>query len=197
MSDRYSIVLADPAWLYSDPCRSGERGAGFKYPQMKLADIKALRVQDLAADNALLYLWAVPPMLPEALEVMAAWGFKYKTFAFTWIKTTSKGTPAFGMGHYTRANAEVVLLGKRGKGVPVIDHGVNQVVLAPRREHSRKPDEVRDRIDQLHASYLDGVGRVELFARAQSSHDGWDLWGNDPEIVGTQVSQGIEKVLRG
>jgi N6-adenosine-specific RNA methylase IME4 len=207
----YPIVYADPPWSYSDKCHSGQRGAEYKYPCLTVPQIKALRVPDLAAPDALLYLWATPPTLPDALAVMAAWGFTYKTVAFTWVKTgkAPEYEPvvermdaggrlddliplAWGMGHYTRANAELVLLGKRGNGVPVVDHGVHSVVLTPRMEHSRKPDEVRERIDRLHGP---GPERVELFGRRPVAH--WTVWGNDPAVVGFPGCAEVQNVLQG
>ncbi len=121
-------------------------------------------------------------MLPEALHVMQAWGFTYKTCAFTWVKTTGAGADAMGMGHHTRGNTEYCLLGTRGK-LKRVDAGVRQVVLehghseetlfALRARHSAKPPEVRDRIVRL----LGDLPRIELFARERVS--GWAAWGNE------------------
>ena len=114
------------------------------------------------------------PQLPVALAVMKAWGFTFKTVAFTWVKRTKHGKLAWGMGSWSRANPEMVLLGVRGKPRRV-DKGVHSVVEAEVREHSRKPDEVRHRIERL----MGDGRRVELFAREKA--EGWDVWGNEVE----------------
>lgn len=172
------IILADPPWLYRDKATAGERGVDYKYSTMSPADIARLQVGRLANRDAILYLWVTAPQLPVGLAVMKAWGFEFKTVAFTWVKLTADGArPRMGMGNYTRSNAEFVLLGRRGRGVPVVDRGVNSVILAPRREHSRKPDEVRERIVQIHGNRP----RVELFARPTGARGeaGWAMWGHD------------------
>lgn len=178
MSPVYDIVLADPPWSYNDKAHAGRRGADYKYPTMPLDDIKALPVADLTPTDkgSVLYLWATAPFLPVAIEVMEEWGFSYKTVAFVWVKTTKHGKFAWGMGHYTRANAEFVLLGVRRPkvpGLPVVDHGVHSVVQALQRAHSQKPDDVMERIERLHGA---DVRRIELFARRR--RPGWSAWGN-------------------
>ena len=116
-------------------------------------------VADLAAPDCCLFLWATNPMLPQALDVMASWGFAYKTVAFCWAKRTKHGKWHIGTGYWTRANAELCLFGTRGKPKR-LSRAVRMLVEAPVREHSRKPDEVRRRIEELvPGPYL------ELFAR--------------------------------
>lgn len=170
---KYSLIYADPPWSYRDKANAGKRGAGHKYPTMGDLDIEAMGgwVYNLAADDCALAMWATFPRIDAALEVMASWGFKYKTVAFTWVKTTKTGKPFWGMGNWTRANAEVCLLGIRGRPKRV-SAAVHSVITAPVREHSRKPDEARDRLVQL----LGDVPRIELFARQRAP--GWDAWGN-------------------
>lgn len=113
------------------------------------------------------------PQLPLALEVMAAWGFAFKTVAFTWVKRNRVAPSWFwGMGNWTRANAELVLLGTKGKPKRV-DAGVHSVLDSPVGRHSQKPDETRDRIVRL----LGDLPRIELFARGR--YPGWDVWGLD------------------
>lgn len=179
----FSVIYADPAWSYRDKCNAGKRGAAYKYPTMKLADIRAMPVADIAAPDSLLFMWATFPLLPEAMAVMEAWGFKYKTVGFTWIKINPKAlTPRQCMGNYTRANAEVCLIGAKGKGVKRISASVHSVVQAPIRDHSEKPAEVRDRIVQL----VGDVPRIELFARHVV--EGWTGWGRDyPSIQNANV----------
>ena len=170
--ERYSVILADPPWSYRDKCNSGERGAGYKYDVMSLDDIKGLPIRTIAADDCALFMWATYPMLPEAFNVLDAWGFTYRVVAFTWVKTTRHGKLAMGMGNWSRANAEPCLLATRGKPKRV-SASVHSVIMSERREHSRKPDEARDRIVQL----MGDVPRIELFARERV--DGWTAWGNE------------------
>ncbi len=168
---QYAAILADPPWSYEVWSAKGKgRTAEHHYSTMTLADIMALPVASLALPDCALFLWATYPNLPQAFEVMQAWGFRYSTVAFTWAKRTPTGHAwHLGLGHWTRSNAEVCLLGLRGsprrqaKDVP-------QLLVAPVREHSRKPDETHERIMRLvPGSYL------ELFARAR--YPGWDAWG--------------------
>ena len=171
-SKKYTVIYADPPWQYDDPANAGHRGAKWKYPVVGHEDIARLPVQDIADDDAALFMWATYPKIKEALEVMGAWGFTYKTVAFTWVKRNKISDSLFwGMGRWTRANAEVVLLGTRGKPRRV-DAGVHQVIEAPVQGHSVKPDEARQRIVRL----LGDVPRIELFARQAPA--GWDVWGN-------------------
>ena len=171
---RFEVILADPPWGYRDRCNAGNRGAVHKYDVMDLEALKALAVAALAAEDCALFMWATAPMLPEALEVLEAWGFRYRTIAFTWIKRTKTGKLAWGMGHYTRANPEFVLLGTRGKPKRV-DAGVLSVIEAQRLAHSVKPTEVHDAIVRL----MGDCSRCELFARR--SAPGWAVWGNEVE----------------
>jgi len=137
--------------------------------------LKALPIADIASDNAALFLWATPPLLPDALELMAAWGFEYKTIAFTWVKQTRRGQAwHWGMGNWTRANAEHVLLGTRGRPQR-LSAAVHSLVVAPIGAHSAKPPEVRDRIVAL----MGDRPRLELFAR--SSSPGWVTTGFDAD----------------
>jgi site-specific DNA-methyltransferase (adenine-specific) len=120
-------------------------------------------------------------MLPEALDVMQAWGFEYKTTAFTWIKKTKNGKLAWGMGRYTRSNPEIILLGTKGKPLKVQNHGIHSVIEAPAQKHSVKPKEVQEKIVTL----LGDRPRVELFAR--EIVPGWDAIGN--EIDGQDIRE--------
>jgi N6-adenosine-specific RNA methylase IME4 len=170
---KYGIIYADPPWAYRDKANAGNRGAGHKYPTQSAAWIRSLPVQNLSAEDCALFLWATMPQLPLALEVMAAWGFAFKTVAFTWVKRNRIASSWFwGMGNWTRANAELVLLGTKGKPKR-IDAGVHSVLETPIRRHSQKPDETRDRIVRL----LGDLPRIELFARGR--YPGWDVWGLD------------------
>ena len=183
-------ILADPPWSYETYSGRGkQRSAERYYDTMTLDAIKALPVEALAADDCELFLWGVWPSLPGALDVIAAWGFKYKTLGFLWLKTTNEGVlegevvedSDFRMmlGHYTRANCEPVLIATRGRPKR-IDKGVRQLVLAPPGEHSEKPAEVHSGIERLV-----GGPYLELFGR--QAVPGWTVWSNEvkPEIPGT------------
>ncbi len=171
---KYEIILCDPPWQYRDKCNAGKRGAAHKYPVLSLVDIKALDVPSIAADDCALFLWSTMPMLPDALEVMDAWGFQFKTVAFVWAKQTKKQKWHWGMGNWTRANGEIVLLGTRGRPSRA-SAAVHSLVVERIRKHSQKPDVVRDRIVQL----MGDLPRIELFAREKMP--GWDVWGNEVE----------------
>lgn len=196
----FPVILADPPWRFEtfsakgrDRCpdapltrnESRQNNPARHYDTMDLATIKALPVADVAAKDSVLLMWAVDPLLPAAIEVGRAWGFTYKTIAFVWAKerrvTSSRGDAfddpdekrfPMGTGYWTRANPELCLLFTRGKPKRV-SAAVRKLLIAPRREHSRKPDEQYDRIEAL----LDGPG-LELFAR-QHARPGWTCWGNE------------------
>ena len=139
------------------------------------------------------------PELPGALEVIKAWGFEYKTVAFTWVKTNEndrfidlKGSGLhWGMGYWTRANAELCLLATRG-APKRLDMGVHQVVIRPVSEHSRKPDEVQVRIEKL-LGPASGNTHLELFARRATPR--WTVWGN--QITHSLFNQHIEEFTNG
>lgn len=130
-------------------------------------------VADLAAKDSALFLWATFPQLPEALRLIQAWGFTFKTVAFVWLKLNKKSpTWFYGLGYWTRGNAEICLLAKRGKPKRR-SVGVHQFIISPVEEHSKKPDVTRDKIIELAGD----LTRVELFARQKTP--GWDVWGNE------------------
>jgi N6-adenosine-specific RNA methylase IME4 len=131
------------------------------------------RLMTICNPNCVLFIWAIDPMLPQAFKVIESWGFTYKTVAFTWAKKNKKSEGFFtGLGYWTRANPEMCLLATRGKPKR-ISKSVRQLVVDSRREHSRKPDRIRDDIVEL----CGDVSRIELFARQKSN--GWDSWGNE------------------
>lgn len=146
MTGKYTLIYADPPWVYRDKAADSNRGAGFKYPVMNVLDICRLPVWDLAAEDCLLAMWWVPTQPVEALKVVEAWGFRLMTMkGFTWHKTNKhKGNSAIGMGHMTRANSEDCLFAVRGKLPSRMDASICQHVTAPRLENSRKPDVIRE-----------------------------------------------------
>lgn len=173
---KYGVIYADPPWHYKVYSKKGMgRSAESHYPTMKLEDIKALPVADLANRDCALFLWVTLPCLLEGIEVLKAWGFEYKTTAFVWVKQNRKADSLFwGMGYWTRSNAEICLLGTKGRPKRK-DAGIHQVVISHVEEHSRKPQEVHDRIIRL----MGDVPRIELFARRKT--EGFDVWGNEVE----------------
>ncbi|KKM78249.1 hypothetical protein LCGC14_1361910 [marine sediment metagenome] len=194
---KYGVILADPPWRYKTWSGKGRnrcpdhrpfKGSSARhYEVMTFLEIAALPVRDLAADDCALLLWVTDPMLPRGLELLEAWGFRYKTVGFYWVKLNklakihrfADGEPGLirekelftGLGYWTRANPEQCLLATRGHPKQLAKD-VPRLVVAPRREHSRKPDEVRDRIRRL----LPGP-YLELFARERA--EGWDAWGDE------------------
>lgn len=176
MKNRYEIIYADPPWKYNARSNRNTRfggGAQAHYPLMAMNDIEALPVPSLAAKNCVLLMWCTFPYLDQQLRLFSHWGFAYKTLGFSWIKTNKVNQqPFFGVGYYAKSNAEICLLGMRGSLKPVSNR-VSSCIVAPRRAHSCKPDEVRDRIVELFGDRP----RVELFARTKKA--GWDVWGNE------------------
>lgn len=168
---KYSIIYADPPWSYSDKGCNGN--AAEHYQTMTVDDICKMPVADLANDNCILFMWATYPMMKEALKVIEAWGFTYKSIAFQWVKQNRSGKGYFfGLGRWTRGNTEPCLLAVKGKPKR-ISASVGQLILSPLRRHSQKPDETRDRIVEL----MGDLSRIELFARETAP--GWDSWGNE------------------
>ena len=144
---------------------------------MSIEDIKNLPVKDISADDSILFMWVTFPMLQEGLDTIAAWGFKFKTVGFVWVKKNKKSDSWFwGMGNWSRSNSEVCLMGIRGKPKRA-NADVHSVIDTPIEGHSKKPDVVRDRIVRL----CGDLPRIELFAR--ETVDGWTSWGNEVEGV--------------
>ena len=169
---KYNIIYADPAWSYKGTLQKNS-AAKDHYDTMSMEEIWKLPVKDIADENCILFLWVTYPKLIDCIKTIEEWGFTYKTCAFSWIKKNKKSDSLFwGLGHWTRANNEICLLATKGKPKRV-SKGVHQVVYEPIREHSRKPDCVRDRIVEL----CGDLPRIELFARQKV--DGWDCWGNE------------------
>lgn len=180
----FSIIYADPAWRYGDKLQHSatKRGAAANYPTMSVAEICALDVRGIAAKDSICFLWATAALMAEAMRVMKAWGFDYRTIAFVWVKKTKTGKNAFGMGRWTRSNVEYCLLGVRGK-MRRIHNGIRQIVELQAGRHSEKPAEVRERIVAL----MGDLPRVELFARKLTP--GWVCMGN--EIDGKSLDTAI------
>lgn len=173
---KYQIIYADPPWSFKTYSKKGNgRSPSQHYKLMNKADIQKLPIENISDKNCILFLWATPPCLEEALELIKVWGFTYKTIAFNWVKKNKK-TPSWfwGLGFWTRSNSEICLLATKGK-ISRVSKSVHSVVDTPIQRHSQKPDEVRKRIVQL----MGNLPRIELFAREKTP--GWDVWGNEVE----------------
>ena len=177
--NKYNVIYADPPWEYKQGgVTKKARGVAKKhYATMQTSEIAKLPIPKISKENALCFLWATFHNIDQALDLMKAWGFEYKTAAFVWVKKNKKSNTNFwGMGAYTRANAEVCLLGiKKGTraGEVVKRRNIHQIIESPIEEHSQKPNEARKRIVEL----CGDVPRIELFARQYAP--GWDCWGNE------------------
>ncbi len=172
---KYGVIYADPPWSFRNWSAKGTgRNAVSHYDCLDLGELARLPIADLAAPDCVLFLWAVDPLLHRAMELIQGWGFEYKTVAFYWVKLNTKakhGADFFtGLGYWTRANPEQCLMATRGKPTRRAKD-VRRLVVEGRREHSRKPDCVRDRIERLV-----GGPYLELFAR--ETKPGWDCLGD-------------------
>jgi len=177
----FRVCYADPPWRFHAWSHRGEKkGACQHYQTRALDEICTLPVAELMAPDAALFLWVVQPMLPEAVQVLRAWGFEYRTVAFVWNKmpaswteTSGRVRPRLGLGYHTRSGAEQCWLAIRGRGYERQCKGVEQVIHAPLRAHSQKPDEIVERIERL----VGDVPRIELFARTHRPN--WSAWGDE------------------
>lgn len=171
---KYQIIYADPPWVYQDKSKSHGGGAESHYVCTPTEELGKIQIP--ASKDSVLLMWVTYPQLEEGLKLMGLWGFKFKTVAFTWVKTNKSGSIYMGMGRHTRANAEICLLGIRGRGIPRKDCGIYNTQLHGRTRHSEKPLKFMKDIERL---YGDGLNRLEMFAR--STKEGWDVWGNEVE----------------
>lgn len=168
---KYNIIYADPPWEYYNKNCNGS--AQKQYSCMKLKDICDLPINSISAKDTILFLWSTFPQIPNALKVIEAWGFQYKTTAFVWVKENkSKNGYFFGLGYWTRSNAEICLLATKGKPKRV-SRNIHQLIISPVEQHSKKPNIVRTKIVEL----MGDLPRIELFSRNVS--EGWHVWGNE------------------
>ena len=181
--EKYQVIYADPPWRFGSKFKVGVIGAEqqsldkFQYPTMSDAELKdffSSEVANIADDNSVLILWTTDAHLPLSIELGKLAGFEYKTVAFIWNKKTPTGKQVCFMGTWTMKGSEIALLFTRGKAHKMLkSRKVRQLVEAERREHSRKPDVVRERIEEMFPE----TRKIELFAR--TSPDGWDVFGNE------------------
>ncbi len=179
---KYQVIYADPPWHFGSKQLQKYNGERFEslekreYPTMTVKDICNLPVKEITYEDCALFLWTTDAHIPEALEVIKAWGFKYITVAFIWSKKTNTGKQIATLGAWTMKNCELCLLATKGQMLKFkTANNIYQLVEAERTTHSTKPEEVRKRIEQLFNLPL----RIELFARKKV--DGWDSWGNEIE----------------
>ena len=183
---KYQVIYADPPWSYYNDMtvtpEQNNQGVGsiskLKYPVMSSSDIKALKVKDIADNNCILFVWTTDYHLEKCIEVIKEWGFNYRTIGFVWQKLNKNNKPVCFMGTYTlKSGTELCLLATKGKDAAklVKNHKVRALIQSQREEHSKKPNEVRDRIVELCGDVL----RIELFARQKT--EGWDVFGNQVE----------------
>jgi len=212
-TEKYSLIYADPSWSYDN--KGSRAKAENHYPTMTLAELKRLPVWDLAADDAVLAMWWVPPMPLEAIQLAEAWGFKVKNMClFSWHKLNKLAEQhidsqlaahaaacyaitgaeilaliaeqtRMGLGNYTRSNVENVLVAVKGKGLPRLQANIKQMIMAPIGKHSAKPTEIREAIEKLYGD----VKRVELFSRSDAA--GWDHWGNEAPTNSVELRPGV------
>jgi N6-adenosine-specific RNA methylase IME4 len=167
----YGLLMVDPPWSFKTYSPNGHgKSAQRHYQCMTLADIMALPVNHLAADDCCLFLWATWPMLDQCMSTLDAWGFSYKTGG-VWIKRTSRGNLHFGTGYRARSACEPFLLGFRGN--PRNSRSERNLIDGPVRGHSVKPESAYEWCER----YLPGVRRAEVFSR--TPRPGWDTWGNE------------------
>ena len=194
---KYQIIYADPPWSYAD--KSCDGACAKHYKTMGINDICNIPVKQIADKNCVLFMWATYPQLNEALQLIKAWGFTYKSIAFQWVKLNKrinmdtfqittvgsllKKACFFGLGRWTRGNTECCLIATKGKPQRV-SASVGQLVFAPLGRHSEKPAEVREKIIQL----VGDLPRIELFARQAA--EGWDCWGDEAPDCICEVQHG-------
>jgi len=182
-NEKFQVIYADPPWHYNGKMQFDKSGkaknfdinrnifisaASFKYPTVKTKNLMTMPVHEIADDDCLLFMWSTNPHLAQAISLGEAWGFEFKTVAFVWDKMVHNP------GQYTLSNCELCLLFKRGRiPKPRGARNIQQLVKSPRRKHSMKPDEVRDKIVEMFPEQK----KIELFAR--SSFEGWSNWGLD------------------
>ena len=187
---KFSVLYVDPPWSYKVYSKKGQgRSAENHYHTMSADDIFNLDIAGIADKDCVLFLWVTFPCLIEGLEAIKRWGFTYKTLGFCWVKRCKKQQEKWfwGLGFWTRANPELCLIASKGRPKR-LSKAVHCVVDMPVENHSKKPDEVRHRIEQL----MGDVSRAELFARQQ--YDGWVCIGD--EIDGLDIREAIERIKK-
>ena len=182
-NNQYEIIYADPPWSYYNGTTKEQTEEDFGdfynrpdqyYNLLSIEDLKKFPVETISASQSLLFMWATGPKLHRAIELIRGWGFKFVTVPFVWVKTQKDGSiRQNGNGWYTIQNAEYVLLGRKGARLDRSRKDQKQMVLEPNQEHSKKPEEIRRRIDRMYQNRE----KIELFAREEV--EDWDVWGEE------------------
>lgn len=188
---KYNIIYADPPWQYgSKSAVNNSNGSEIKklsehYNSMTIDDIKSIDIKSITEDDACCFMWVTDSHLKEGIEVMESWGFKYKTVAFVWVKTTNKGNYCKNVAPWTLKSTELCLFGTKGTMTKYKkNNSIESLVFAERFKHSQKPEEVRSRIESLFGD----LPKLELFAR--SGREGWTTVGN--AIDGMDINESLE-----
>ncbi len=178
---KYNIIYADPAWKFGSKQLQVYDGERFKpledeYRTSEAVEFNKLPIKDITEDDCALFLWTTDAHMEEALELIKAWGFKYKTVAFIWKKVSKKGKQLSTLGSWTMKNCEICLFATKGA---MLKHkkanNIQQLIEAERTKHSKKPNVFADKIVELFGD----LPRIELFARDKK--EGWDAWGDEIE----------------
>jgi len=206
LNNGFPILYVDVPMVYDNSQGHDPARGGTPYDTMSVRDLCSLRplIDKVVVKDSVMLLWAQMPKIPEALQIMAAWGYKYTCCPFVWLKLQPTGSMELqgkdvtlkkgiysGLGSYSAGNIEVVLMGKRGRGCPRQCKNVKQVVIAPRGAHSAKPDEVRERIQRVWGS----VPGLELFARPPIRQKNWLKLGL--EIDGLDIREALQQLAAG
>ncbi len=167
---KYNIIYADPPWQYY---KGGYKNQEQHYDSLTVEELMQMPLDDVAAENCILFLWVTFPILNDVFGLIKWWGFDYSTVGFVWVKSLKDGAGFhFGLGNWTRSNAEICLIATKGT-IERKDASISQIIYEPVGEHSAKPPIVREKIVQL----VGDLPRIELFARTKT--EGWDVWGNE------------------
>lgn len=191
---KYDIILSDPAWSYYGSKTKHGAAAKF-YPTMADNELLSFPIHDWMHQRSLLFLWATGPRLDFAVDCLRAWGLHYRGMAFVWVKTTKAGVPVGAQGvrpTIVKPTCEFVLAAsvtKKGRPLNLHDETIRNTILAPKMEHSRKPDDVHERIERMYPQ----ASKIELFARR--ARQGWDCWGNEAPTQADNDNMGAAKGL--
>ena len=181
-NEKYQIIYADPPWSYQGKMMNSS--VTDHYSVMEIKGICDIPVREIADKDCALFMWVTYPKLNQFMQVIEAWGFEYKSVAFTWVKKNKKAdTFFFGLGRWTRANPEICVIATKGS-IKRLSAGISNLQVLPIEKHSKKPDKFRELITEL----VGDLPRIELFARQTAK--GWDSWGNEVELVEKELSNG-------
>ncbi len=179
MMKKYNIIYADPPWqfgskAYQDSNRKMLILEKTQYDTLNVEELKKLNIKEISPEDCICFMWVTDSHLKEGIEVLESWGFKYKTIGFNWIKKYKSGSFCVNFAPWTLKSWEICLIGIKGTmGKYKIVNNIQGLVIEERTTHSKKPEEVKKRIEQLFGD----LPKIELFAREKT--EGWDAWGNE------------------